>query len=418
MIKTFHQLRLTLLALLLLGASWIGCGGDGNGGGGGNAAPPPPPAPTTATIQVDHVLTRTVPANVDTFVFLGFNSSGAQVYGPDSRAKAARILLTVPLTMTSLTINYLSNGVVVGTFSQPVALTAGGTLVINDPSFVDVGGGGGGGQASAGLTRLNQLRAIAGLPPVTENQALTQGCLNHAIYMVRNDRIEHDEDPNLPFFTPEGQVAARESNLSVTTVLDSPIQDRINSLMVGPFHGCGFIDPKLDQTGIGYFSEAGTGIQTGLAVNVLGSLNATPGGFPILWPGDGATVDLRSFDGNETPDPLAGIGFTAPTGVPLYVQLGPGNVTPNVTAFSLRERGGNNLQVAEFDQTNFIGANAAEQTLGRAVLAQRSCIVLLPRDPLLRSTTYDASVTTNGNTINWSFTVSANAARQERGEIR
>ncbi len=237
------------------------------------------------------------------------------------------------------------------------------------------------------------------------------------MYMVRNDEIVHDEDPNKPGFTPEGRTAAMQSNLSVTSQLDAPIAGMMNSLMTGPFHGIGFIDPKLDQTGIGYFSEAGGTIQSGLAVNILGSLNATPPAFPILWPGNGTTVDLRSFDGNETPNPLAGIGFTPPTGVPIYVQIGPGNVTPNVTAFSLVERStGTNLQVAEFDETNFIGQTPAEQTLGRGVLAQRSCIILLPRNPLKAGETYDVSVTTNGNTINWSFSVSATAPRTEGTE--
>ena len=66
------------------------------------------------------------------------------------------------------------------------------------------------------LSSVNYYRSTAGLPPVSEKAEWSAGNHNHAIYMVRNDVIEHDEDPGNPWYTPEGRAAAQNSNLIVS----------------------------------------------------------------------------------------------------------------------------------------------------------------------------------------------------------
>ncbi|MEW6283663.1 MAG: CAP domain-containing protein [Candidatus Eremiobacterota bacterium] len=406
--RRYLQSSMCALVVLLAILS-AGCGG----GGGGNAANPANPAnpnPQTATVQVNHVLARTVPATVDTFRFSGPDSNGTVVFGPQDVAKSAQVNLTVPVTMVALNIQYLSGGTVVGTYSQGTTLTAGGTLAINDPAWTDSGGPSPGGPA---LNHLNQLRALAGLSPLSENAGLTSACTAHATYMVKNNVIGHTEDPNLPFYTPAGDQAGQKSNVVGTSVFNQSANDLIDSLMTSPFHGVGFIDPRLQQTGIGYYTEQDGGVQSAAAVDVLSALDVNPHPpYPVLWPGNGATVGLRTYPGNEYPDPLTGLpGFSAPTGLPIYALFDP-NTPVSVTAFSVQEVGGGALVVGEIDGTNYTNPDGVAQTLARTILTNRGAVVLLPQSPLTAGRSYQCSLTNNGVTTNWTFTVDANAPRQ------
>ncbi|MEW6278092.1 MAG: FG-GAP-like repeat-containing protein, partial [Candidatus Eremiobacterota bacterium] len=127
---------LKILVLGFLGLGAVACSEQGLVSG--PPVPLPQPAPTTATLVVRHVLLRAVPANVSDFRFTGRDASGAVVFGPDTRPKAAEITLTVPLTMSRLTIEYLQGNTLVGVFTADVQLSPGGSLVIQDPSWVDV----------------------------------------------------------------------------------------------------------------------------------------------------------------------------------------------------------------------------------------------------------------------------------------
>ncbi|MEW6282273.1 MAG: VCBS repeat-containing protein, partial [Candidatus Eremiobacterota bacterium] len=73
------------------------------------------------------------------FRFIGFDPTGRAVFGAERRARAASVTLTVPVTVTRLRIEYLQGETIVGLFEIDVALTAGQTLVINDPDWVDLG---------------------------------------------------------------------------------------------------------------------------------------------------------------------------------------------------------------------------------------------------------------------------------------
>lgn len=126
------------LCVLLCGLLMYGCGSSGdddlaniNNGGGNN--------PNTGTVSLNFQLLRAVPANVDSFVFTGLDSSGAVVYGPQTTAKAAQITLTgVPTSVVTLRIDYVAAGQVVGQANVTVSISAGATTTINDPDFSDV----------------------------------------------------------------------------------------------------------------------------------------------------------------------------------------------------------------------------------------------------------------------------------------
>lgn len=263
-----------------------------------------------------------------------------------------------------------------------------------------------GGVVAAGLAELNSSRALSGLPPLAEDPTLSAGAQAHAVYIVKNNALVHFEDPNNPFFTTAGNIAAQRSNIFGSTAPTLAIEQAVDSLMVGPFHGIAFIDPRLQTTGIGLHSEnrGASVIQSAAVIDVLSGLGATSVTFPVLWPGPGSESPFATFTGNESPDPLTSLGFTAPTGAPIYVQLGPGTVTPTVTAFSITVNGVA-VNAGEIDQTNYANPDPGAQALGRAILAQRSAVVLIPQQPLAAGARVAVSLTVNSATIEWTFTV-------------
>lgn len=259
------------------------------------------------------------------------------------------------------------------------------------------------------LSYLNSYRAQAQLPPVTENADWSYGDRLHARYMVKNDTIGHDEDPNNPWYTPEGDAAAEASNVMVSSRSTTPDEVAIDLWMQGPFHAVGIVDPALGRVGFGSYRETVGTWQMGAALDVLRGLGAIPAAvsFPIVWPGNGTTSSLGSYGGSESPDPLTGCpGYEAPSGLPLLLQIGPGNITPDVTGHSLRTDGAE-LAHCIFDETTYSNPDGGLQNLGRAVLDSRDAIVLIPRDPLAAGQAYSVSITANGQNYAWTFDVSA-----------
>jgi hypothetical protein len=117
-------------------------------------------------------------------------------------------------------------------------------------------------------------------------------------------------------------------------------------------------------------------------------------------------VPFRMF-WSETPDPLTSCpGYATPAGLPIIIQVGPGNRTPHITAHSIT-RNGVSLEHCAFDETTYTNPDAAEQSVGRNVLDIRDAVVLIPRAPLDQWTEYSVSVTADGQTYRWSFTVGA-----------
>src|SRR5262249_23320421 len=161
---------------------------------------------------------------------------------------------------------------------------------------------------------------------------------------------------------------------------DLPDDAAIDGWIETPFHAVGILDPHLLQSGFGRYYESKTRIQTGACLDVLRGLGDVPSGvtFPIMYPQYGASVLVSDYSGSEYPDPLtAWPGYTAPTGPPIILQVGSGNVTPQVTAHSFSQ-GGTPLAHCVFDETSYLNPNSTDQALAHAVLDTRDAIILLP----------------------------------------
>ena len=257
------------------------------------------------------------------------------------------------------------------------------------------------------LGTVNAYRAAAGLGPVTENPTLSQGDLSHAQYLVINNASGHAEDPTRPSFTPAGASAGEQSDVLTSTSAGTSDSIAIDQWMAGPFHAVGILDPNLGSVGFGSYRAAGPGVQMAAALNVLGGRSsAVVAGtrLPVLWPGNGATVALRSYDGGESPDPLTACpGYSTPSGLPILLETGSAAA---VTAYGLSS-GGVALPVCEFDATNYANPDAATQAEGRAILSPRGAVVMVPRAALQAGVSYTATETVNGVAYRWTFGATA-----------
>lgn len=256
------------------------------------------------------------------------------------------------------------------------------------------------------LSYLNHYRSLAGLLPVAENKEWTEGSWYHSRYMVKNDYVEHGEDPGNSWYTQEGDLAAQSSNLVASHNLGESDNFAIDSWMQAPFHALHILNPALKQVGFGSFREEDGGLQMGATLDVLRG-QAEPQSsvvYPIYWPGKGATVPIGLHWG-EYPNPLTSCeGYTSPAGLPILLQLGQGALPPNVTAHSLKQ-GDTQLEHCVFDENSYQNDDAVAETLGRGILNSRDAIVLVPRTPLNPGSSYTVSITANGSTYTWTFAI-------------
>ena len=257
------------------------------------------------------------------------------------------------------------------------------------------------------LSYTNYYRSLGQLPPVSERLAWTKGAYKHAIYMVKNDYIGHTEDVHNEWYTLQGLAAAQASNVAASRDVSRGHQYALDSWMQAPFHALGILDPHLRQVGYGAYSDADGGYQMAAAFDVVRGRSTSPPSvqFPIKWPADGMTVPLRLHWG-EDPNPLTSCpGYSAPAGLPIILQVGPGNLIPTVTAHSFT-RGGTPLEHCLFDETSYVNPDANQQSLGRGILDDRDAVVIIPRDALEPGEHYTVSVSIDGTTHTWSFSVS------------
>jgi hypothetical protein len=256
---------------------------------------------------------------------------------------------------------------------------------------------------------LGYYRASARLPGLAEDAAWTAGDAAHARYMVKNDVLTAEEATATPWYTNEGAEAAPNANLMLSDNVNLGDRQAFDFWMAKPFHALGLLDPALVTTGFGSFREEAGGFdpyKMGAVVDVRRGVGDVPSSvqFPIKWPEHNSTVYLTSYDGAEQPDPLSSCsGYAPPSGLPIILQLGPGTVTPVVTAHSFR-LGAASLPHCIFGETDYANSIASLQSLGRALLNASDAVVLIPKAPLTAGQ-YTVSITASGQTVTWTFTV-------------
>jgi hypothetical protein len=250
------------------------------------------------------------------------------------------------------------------------------------------------------LDRFNAWRANAGLSTLTENPTYSSGDAAHALYMVQTGQVTHSESTAYSQYTAAGDTAARNSNIYVSSSTSTTDADAIDFWMQAPFHALGMLDPRLGTTGFGsYRNSAYSSWAMGAAVNVLQGNSFSGGVYPVYFPGNNSTQPLTQYGGGESPNPLQGpcAGYSAPTGLPVFVEIG-GNIA--TTAGPVHTFTGNGTPLAHCvldSNSPNVGSN----------LTYRGGVVLIPQAPLQAGVRYVVTLTVNNVPYTWSFSVGA-----------
>ena len=279
---------------------------------------------------------------------------------------------------------------VVGWFTGPIPVITPAPPPTVTPCPSPAGGG--------WLSRFNFYRSTANLPNVTGNAVWSDGDYKHGLYMVQTGQVTHYELTSYPQYTLAGDQAAQNGNIEVNSSTSFTDDQAIDFWMEAPFHALGMMDPRLTSSGFGAYRATGYGTwAAGFALDVIRGNSFTGGTYPVFWPGNGMTVPLRSYGGGEFPDPLTACpGYSVPTGLPIFIQVG-GNVA--TTAGPVHSFTGNGTALAHcvIDSTNpSVGSN----------LTSRGGVIVIPQQPLQPNVNYVVALTVNGVPYSWSFQVS------------
>lgn len=274
------------------------------------------------------------------------------------------------------------------------------------------------GPSAPWLSRVNHYRTVAGLNPVSEDRDLSAGERSHARYLIENyggrlahganlGALMHTEEPGKPGYSPAGLAAARSSDVSDSPgpPPDSPTW-AIDTWMSGAFHRLNILNPGLRR--VAYGDECADDVCVA-ALNVTTDVvplgpKPRPLARPVEFPPMGAAFPQGSLYG-EWPDPAASCpGYRDPTGVALTLQLG--TMTPaKLENFVLRREGGGQLEACGFDASSYANPDPDAQKLAREILREQGAAVVIPRAPLRGGRRYDVSMTVNGRTYAWLFSI-------------
>ena len=258
----------------------------------------------------------------------------------------------------------------------------------------------------AWLSYANRFRTMGGLAPLSEQSALTLGSELHSQYMVVNDAaISHKQDPSNPLFNAAGDQAAKNGNVFATSMLEADYIWGINFWASAPFHLVPMLAPQLERVGYGNYNEAGGNVSMAAVMDVRSERDTGNSAvtYPLFFPKDGSTTWIGRHNLFEWPDPLTSCpGFSRPSGPPIVVQLGDGDIVPSVGGVTLL-MGSTPVDTCTFDETTYYNPDPWTQKAGRLILDNQDAIVIMPRHPLIAGETYTAQVEANGQRYTWRF---------------
>jgi hypothetical protein len=259
------------------------------------------------------------------------------------------------------------------------------------------------------LGRVNEIRQSSQLPPVSENSSWNAGITAHLTYleltppgyMSGEYASAHTENPESPYYTPEGDQEGRSSDLAYGS---SSNVDAIDEWLAAPFHAIGILRPGLQQVGFARDPSSG---YAGLDV-----INGWSGSVPptqVLFPGLGSTIDLTRF-GGESPTPIETCEAQhsadySSAGLPLIALL---TESPEA-GLSASLTGPDGSSSSDDDDlcvvtaNNFVSSDPIYGSTAESILAGDRAVLVIPRRPL-RAGTYSVDISQPGRPdIAWSF---------------
>jgi uncharacterized protein YkwD len=265
------------------------------------------------------------------------------------------------------------------------------------------------------LERVNHWRERAGLPAVSNDPKLDEAAKAHARYLVKHvlegkeNELDsggaHTEDPSDSWYTPAGLTVAQNSDVDppCRNCMLVSASEHVDGLVAVPFHRVRILDPAVTKIGFGSYTEAA--LRAAVLYMPVPPDAGNTFSSPIEFPPDGSKVGLAAYQSGEWPDPLTSCpGYTAPTGLPITLELGRWLVA-DVSDYSFKVND-QALPSCIFTAATYNNPDDGTQTLARDVLKGWGTVVMIPRQLLTSGQTYTVSITANGNTYSWSFSVS------------
>ncbi|MEK7469056.1 MAG: CAP domain-containing protein [Planctomycetota bacterium] len=231
------------------------------------------------------------------------------------------------------------------------------------------------------LEKINAVRKLAGVGPVTIDAKMSAGCSSHAAYLLKHydammkaGTSMHSEDPKLEGYTKEGAAAGKASDIHYVEPAEA-----VDGFMASLYHRIPLLNADLQKIGLGYVK--GTANPPWVCcVDVLSGLPplTEEKAKVVMYPADGQKDVPLDFGGErptpipDDPDQKAGFPVTA-----TFREI----VKVTDATATLKDAAGVEVPV---------WLSTPEKTVQPQ--GQRNTIGLIAKDPLKPATTYTVTV--------------------------
>jgi hypothetical protein len=247
-------------------------------------------------------------------------------------------------------------------------------------------------QPGDALAELNQWRAEVGVPPVVRfRPEWNDACAKHMQYVEATGGSGHYEDPSSPWYTPDGDDAARNSVLAYAPNRGPRIWEP------AVYHRMAVLEPRLRESGFAT-SNAGS------CLRVFGGIDetvTTPGLALYPWPANGATGVPVTFEGGEIPSPNDDAPGVPELGYLLSVNINGPWSSNGVASTDVQQA----TLVADDGRPVVLSISDRESPNAWAIAPGFG---LFPREALRRTTTYNATASgvVSAEGVDYPFTTS------------
>jgi hypothetical protein len=176
------------------------------------------------------------------------------------------------------------------------------------------------------LMTANRFRRRIGLPALRLDLERCAACRKHADYLVQNPEIysaawngvgPHDEDPERPGFSLEGQKAARGSSITTETNPAAAVEIDTTTML----HRVGYLCAASDGFGVGWVVAGDPVDRKGYSVTWTGWESTKDTGLPIVVPGVGQRRVPTTCTPEIPPVENPADFYSKPRGYPISVTI-------------------------------------------------------------------------------------------------
>ncbi len=238
------------------------------------------------------------------------------------------------------------------------------------------------------LSILNKTRKDAGLDTVSISATLSNGCYNHAKYLVLNKdnpltsgMSAHKEFPQLKAYSKEGEVAGKNAVINYIKLTDA-----VTGWVQTFYHRIPLLQPNLKEVGIGYYEK------DGYVVSLIECISGTKGEYSkdiVCYPNENQ-IEVPLQMGPEIPHP---VGEQGNYGFPITIYF---TKWQNVINVNFKLTDSNNKVIDCYVSTPEKPATYFDQW---------NSVCAIPKTPLSADTKYIVTVTcsVNGTTFKKMF---------------